>query len=679
MTLSLAIPPKSSTLSKMFYQFLGALIIANPAVAQQFVQRPSVIPGPVVWSESIVSLDFNDDGKLDLFVTNAQGYAVPGDFGAPSADPLRPTLLLQTGLSGGLPVFQDVTDPLIPAGIVIHGKSTAVCDVDGDGREDLVIAVAFGDQQRLLIKDPVGPGFLDETFRLPALVLNSFSVGWGDLDGDGDVDLVFADAGPNSFSAPGGKARLMINDGLGFFTEVPGKLPAIDKIGSQNAKIQDIDGDLDLDVIIDGKSSVTQVYLNDGSANFTLETNILPLATTVPGAGAYETEWGDLDGDLDLDCIYMNFTAGVGFPSVDAALQNIQTETGITRLRTVGGAFVGNNDQDENDFVLLDVDDDGDLDLLVAALTFGNPVTSEKLFISSGNMGSGFLVETPGAFSGLLDASLDMVAGDFNGDGRTDVVTANGEIPGTDYTNQFYENVGAQDTTDPSIGRVSELPATLPINPLGGAPMVRSWIQDSVVDDGATYVEASLEWSVTDGVSSSNGSLAMAHIGGNIHQAKLELASFVQPGMLGATLDLSVTAEDPELNSSTHNLPSVLVCGAETYGAGTGLLVAAPLPASPGETWELEISGGEANKPSVLLIGNQKANAPLPGGTLLVSPQNSQRMQFTLDGSGSASVTVPVSMATPVGERRFMQSFSRSTVHSSGWLLSNAVETVVCD
>lgn len=219
---------------------LPLLLFAPASVAQQFVERPGVLTGPVVWSECIVPLDVNQDGLLDLFIVNAQGYEVPGDFGAPSSDPLRPTLLIHVGNSGGVPVFQDRTDLLVPASIVIHGKSVAVCDVDGDGLEDLVIAVAFGDQQRLLRKDPAGPGYLDETFRLPPLVLNAFHVGWGDLDDDGD--LVFADAGPNSFSAPVGKARLLINDGAGFFTEAPGQLSAIEKIGAQNAKIVDIDG-----------------------------------------------------------------------------------------------------------------------------------------------------------------------------------------------------------------------------------------------------------------------------------------------------------------------------------------------------------------------------------------------------------------------------------------------------
>jgi hypothetical protein len=655
---------------------LAFLLLASAASSQQFVERPGTLTGPVMWSECIVPIDVDMDGNLDLFITNAQGYEVPGDFGAPSADPLRPTLLMQTGLNAGVPVFQDQTDPLIPATIVIHGKSSAVVDVDGDGMDDLVIAVAFGDQQRLLRRDPHGWGYLDETSRLPSLVLNSFHVGWGDLDDDGDPDLVFTDAGPNSFSAPGGNARLLLNDGAGFFTEAP--LPAVPKIGAQNAKIIDIDGDLDLDIAVDGKSSKTQIYLNDGAANFTLDLDLMPPATLVPGAGAYEVEWGDLDDDNDLDCLYMNWTGVGGFPTTDIAIRNMRSETGSLVLLPQINAISGQNAQDENDFAFLDADNDGDLDVLVAALDFGSPATPEKLFINSGTFGAGFLSQSVGALGNIVDSTLDMAVGDFNNDGRYDVVTATGEIPISPFINRYYENTGPQDTTAPDIKRTKRLPRSIKIDNWLQGFSFRSWIQDSVVDDGMTYVEARLDWTVTKGQNAVQHSADMPHVGGGIHRAVIAGAP-VSGTAVGSIVSLSVHAEDPMQNAAQSPAQLFVVCGAERYGPTTTLDLGVPPAANPGGSWDFTISGGPANGVGILVAGLQPASIVLTDGTLLIDPVGARRIPIVFDASGVAQGSVPVSPSANPGQTIYAQSIVPPSAPATATLYSNGIEAVVCE
>jgi hypothetical protein len=78
--------------------------------------------------------------------------------------------------------------------------------------------------------------------------------------------------------------------------------------------------------------------------------------------------------------------------------------------------FHGSNNDDENDFVYVDTDDDGDLDVLVGTLQFGP--TPEKLFINSGPIfGSGgvknLLAETT-----TLSMSLDNTV--FHGSNNDD-------------------------------------------------------------------------------------------------------------------------------------------------------------------------------------------------------------------------------------------------------------------
>ena len=68
-------------------------------------------------------------------------------------------------------------------------RAVALGDVDGDGDLDLVFG-NFGEQTRLYVNDGRGK-FTDATAsRLPKVKLNTWGVALGDVDGDGDLDLI---------------------------------------------------------------------------------------------------------------------------------------------------------------------------------------------------------------------------------------------------------------------------------------------------------------------------------------------------------------------------------------------------------------------------------------------------------------------------------------------------------
>jgi hypothetical protein len=93
--------------------------------------------------------------------------------------------------------------------------------------------------------------FIDETGdRLPPATTASFGADAGDVDLDGDMDIVVANDGSTDQIPPQAN-QLLINDGDGVFTDLANtELPATNNTPSRAVKFADIDGDGDLDLIV---------------------------------------------------------------------------------------------------------------------------------------------------------------------------------------------------------------------------------------------------------------------------------------------------------------------------------------------------------------------------------------------------------------------------------------------
>ena len=133
----------------------------------------------------------------------------------------------------------------------------------------------------------------------------------GDVDGDGDLDLVFA-------SSP--RDLLYLNDGKGAFMDVTA---ASMPLGSDARFLflQDLDGDGDLDLLAlsdGGPGRSLYLYLNDGSGAFTDGT-----ASRLPSPSLFGLAVGDVDGDGDLDMAH----GGVFWPSKIVTNLQVQIDT----------------------------------------------------------------------------------------------------------------------------------------------------------------------------------------------------------------------------------------------------------------------------------------------------------------------------------------------------------------
>ncbi|MCB1052287.1 MAG: VCBS repeat-containing protein [Acidobacteria bacterium] len=123
---------------------------------------------------------------------------------------------------------------------------------------------------------------------------SSMSVALGDLNGDTFLDAFVAlDGAPN---------KIWLNDGLGVFSASPQIFPTQNSLA---VSLGDMNGDGSLDIVVGQDGAVNgdelEVWLNDGSGNFTLVNQNLPSDQTLGIA------LGDIDADGVLDVLATNF------------------------------------------------------------------------------------------------------------------------------------------------------------------------------------------------------------------------------------------------------------------------------------------------------------------------------------------------------------------------------------
>ena len=155
-----------------------------------------------------------------------------------------------------------------------------------------------------------------------AVAHNGSGVAIGDVDADGQADLYFCCLdGPN---------RLYRNLGDWRFAELPIGGAACDGQLSTGAAFADVDGDADLDLLVNGIAAGTRLFLNDGGGHWTEATNTGLSRTASPTSLALADIDGD--GDLDLYCTHYIDVMHLADPTIRFALGRSGDEWRITKV-----------------------------------------------------------------------------------------------------------------------------------------------------------------------------------------------------------------------------------------------------------------------------------------------------------------------------------------------------------
>jgi hypothetical protein len=360
-------------------------------------------------------VDLDADGDLDLFLS--QGTAGPQG---------RPNRLY---LNNGRGVFSDRTSELLPADNNANTVKAAFGDVDADGDVDILLA-NLGPEQ-LLLSDGSGRFVFAAANALPPTPPGfdvSADVELVDIDGDDDLDALISNENPFAPGpTQGAQNRLFLNDGTGRFSEAP-LPPATDQTAAMLSG--DIDGDGDLDIVVVNRGQ-ERILIGDGTGAFVEETAAriplvdlsIPNVSSARGGGL-----ADLDGDGDLDLLVGNSRGQpVDYFKNDGTGVFVPADFGHVPApnETINGA------------VLADVDGDGRLDVYLPNAGqfeggpgghgfFGGP---DRYFR---NLGRKFQERTDKHFDPPNDPSTAAAFGDIDGDGDLDLVVGNTDdnVPG---------------------------------------------------------------------------------------------------------------------------------------------------------------------------------------------------------------------------------------------------------
>ena len=206
--------------------------------------------------------DLDGNGSLDLVVANDTGHA---------------SLAYRNDGHGHF-------TPLGPLGRARQPRrAVALGDFDGDRDLDAVL-VGLG-QDHLYLNDGTGRGWTERAFgrRETGALPRATGVATGDIDGDGDIDIVV----PGRYEA---KSLIYFNDGQSGFAQSKEFGAAADDMTT--VALADLDGDKRLDIITGNWKQPHRVYLNDGGESFT---------RTKTFGGGDEQTWSLAVADMDLD------------------------------------------------------------------------------------------------------------------------------------------------------------------------------------------------------------------------------------------------------------------------------------------------------------------------------------------------------------------------------------------
>ena len=270
--------------------------------------------------------------------------------------------------------------------------NASIGDLDRDGDLDIVLAKGrhWEEPEWILLND--GDGAFGERRELGGSPDRTYTAALTDLDGDGTLDLVVGNDRPDP-------KRIYLNDGTGHF-ELAGTF-GDPNWSTRNVTTADLDADARPDIIVANRGggergTANQVCLNDGAGSF-------PTCAGFSEESATTIAAGDLDGDGHIDLVVPHREGGQSYVYLNDGQANFAKR-----------AAFGSDDVATRAVALGDLDGDGALDIVM-----GDSETRGVQWLR--NLG-GARFDEPAKLASELGNPYALAIADLDGDGNADVI-----------------------------------------------------------------------------------------------------------------------------------------------------------------------------------------------------------------------------------------------------------------
>jgi enediyne biosynthesis protein E4 len=447
---------------RSFFSFAGVLLLSfgafhhmalrNPEAPQsaaiQFVPKSidfrletdetPIRHVPATMAGGVAVFDFNRDGRPDIFFTNGANIET-----LQKDSPKYKNRLFRNDGDG---VFTDVTDQAGLAGTG-YDNGVAVADYDNDGYPDIFVA---GVHHNTLYHNNGNGTFTDVTTKAGLDradskfgPLWSVSAVWVDVNGDGLLDLflvnylqwdfasehICGSKEQSDYCAPsfyeGLPNQLFINQGDGTFRDVSDVWGVRQHVGKgMGVGMADYDGDGRPDLFVTNDGYYNFMFHNLGNR---FEENALPLGVALTEDGNFVSGMGldfrdsDNDGYPDIFFVALDHQTFPLFKNIGGKeFREITSADGL-RSVTINNSGFGAG--------VFDFDNDGWKDAFVtgghvlSAMTLGARVNQQNMVFRNGGSTGKWLAERSGLDAVPAARNRGCAFGDFDLDGRMDVVT----------------------------------------------------------------------------------------------------------------------------------------------------------------------------------------------------------------------------------------------------------------
>jgi enediyne biosynthesis protein E4 len=390
--------------------------------------------------------DFDRDGLLDVMLAGGGGF-----------DPEHRVYGAETGLFRNLGEwkFDSVQHPARVAEAPFYSHGICAGDFDNDGFTDVLITGYGG----LRLHHNCGDGTFVEVSVPAGLIDSSWSssAAWGDIDGDGNLDLYVAHYVNWSFDnhpeCMAGELREVCpprqfdplpdlfyrSNGDGTFTDATAEIGLEPDGKGLGVVIADIDLDGAADIYVSNDTVPNFLYLNDGAGGLVNRSLFSGTALSDDGVpeGSMGVDVGDYNNDGQPDiwiANYENESFGLYSNRGRGFFQHVSRPTGVTAM---GGLFVGWGT------AFIDYDRDGDQDLIatnghVVRHPINAPVLQRAIVLENID-GRRFVNVVDQAGEGYLQQShmgRGLATGDFDRDGRVDLLITHTNAPAVVLANE---------------------------------------------------------------------------------------------------------------------------------------------------------------------------------------------------------------------------------------------------